>query len=145
MNPSFPPSLAGFHLQQHTQDHTQQPPISEADFLARVSAFERNEEAEARRARETMRRMISDQTKPSRHDRGCGSPKRRRDRSPPAGAAVGIFREFPYHFQGNAHSLSINTNNIHATYYYSQVQFRRRRANLHPNLQWQGLTFTDAI
>ena len=114
MNPSLPPSLAGFHLQQHTSDHTQQPAISEADFLARVSAFERNEEAEARRARETMRRMISEQTKPTRHERGCGGPKRRRDRSPPGGAAVGIFREFPYHFQGVLLLSYINVNNIDA-------------------------------
>ena len=104
MDANLPVSMAGFH-----QSPAQQSTVSEADFLARIAAFERNEEAEARRAKETMRRMVSEQLKSTRHDRGNGP---RRDRSPSTGPAVAtttaaaatatpvIFHDFPCHFSG---------------------------------------------
>jgi len=90
------------HLQQHPQDitHQQQSTISEADFLARVSAFERNEEAEAKRAKEAMRRMIAEQTNSTRHDRANNHGPKRRDRSPSNALAVRNSHEFPHHFHG---------------------------------------------
>lgn len=64
--------------------------VSEADFLARVAAFERHEEAEARRAKEAMRRMVLDQSSRSNgHCERTNGPKR--DRSPSTGP-TGISR-----------------------------------------------------
>ncbi|KIM32431.1 hypothetical protein M408DRAFT_218693 [Serendipita vermifera MAFF 305830] len=94
MDNNLPASLAGFH---HPQP---QSTVSEEDFLARVAAFERNEEAEARMAMEAMRRMIADQAAAGPiHENGeeGDTPRRgpRRDRSPSTGpGAVGILRDF---------------------------------------------------
>lgn len=45
--------------------------ISEQDFLARVAAFERNEAQEAARAKESMKRMVAQQSKSKVKRRQC--------------------------------------------------------------------------
>lgn len=57
---SLSSSLAGLYEQHHdpTAHQDEITVISEEDFLARVAAFERNEEREAARAKETMKRML---------------------------------------------------------------------------------------
>jgi hypothetical protein len=67
---SLSSSLVGLYEQHHDppvhQDEVTV--ISEDDFLARVAAFERNEEREAARAKETMKRMLQSKRRERERD-----------------------------------------------------------------------------